>query len=185
MVRGGRVKFVALNYDIVTDPYEVIASTLERPLTMPMYEQSKAKLKVVYDSLDQLGPFPVHDWYNGSLRKWLKKFGESIDWESTDKMYLFAIILADYMAAVHNVRGEKGEKSFLAFVIQILNWTDGIRQRSGWQFPIQVKWRAPTPPPLPPPSHLLITPPQPCALRSTPWERSRAASASALSGSCA
>ena len=76
MVRGGRVKFVALNYDIVTDPYEVIASTLERPLTMPMYEQSKAKLKVVYDSLDQLGPFPVHDWYNGSLRKWLKKFGK-------------------------------------------------------------------------------------------------------------
>ena len=68
MVRSGRVKFVALNYDIVTDPYEVIASTLERPLTMPMYEQSKAKLKVVYDSLDQLGPFPVHDWYNGSLR---------------------------------------------------------------------------------------------------------------------
>jgi hypothetical protein len=133
-----KTRFLTLDYDIATDPYDCVKDALERPLTMSMYDLSKEKLKLVYDNLGQHGPFPAHDWYNGSLRKWLKAFGQMIDWESPTKMYLFAIILADYMASAHNVRGAKGEKSFLAFVMQILNWVHGVRQRTGWAFPIQV-----------------------------------------------
>jgi hypothetical protein len=80
---GGKAKWVPLNTDIVTCPYDHFLSMIERPLTMPMYQRSLAKMKTVYDSLDMIGPMPIHDWYNGTLRKWLRLHGDTIEWETT------------------------------------------------------------------------------------------------------
>jgi hypothetical protein len=134
---GGKAKWVPLNTDIVTCPYDHFLSMLERPLTMPMYQRSLAKMKTVYDSLDMIGPMPIHDWYNGTLRKWLRLHGDAIEWDNGNKMYIFLIVLADYMAAAHNVRGARGCKSYLSFVMQVLNFDDGVRQKIEWACPIQ------------------------------------------------
>ena len=48
------------------------------------------------------------------------------------------LVVCDYMSTASNCRSAVGHKSFLAFVVQVLNLDDGVRQRADWTFFDQV-----------------------------------------------
>ena len=65
-------------------------------------------------------------------------YGDQVDLDNDDVLWLFFHISADYMSTSRNFKATDGVKMFLGWVLQLLNLDHGVRQRSEWCFPDQM-----------------------------------------------
>jgi hypothetical protein len=135
---GSVVRYLALDFDIMVDHYKQMVEFLERPAFMPCYLRTIEKLRDFKKTLDQEGPFASDDWLNETAREWFRMYGDQVDLDNDDVLWLFFHISADYMSTSRNFKATDGVQMFLGWVLQLLNLDHGVRQRSEWCFPDQM-----------------------------------------------